>query len=81
MHAHQAQPHYAPSSVGALMDPAFLRAAVNDANGDRRAESTPSPTLRLRWRAAMHAVAAALRRHCHSDASSRAIAAARRSGD
>ena len=63
MHAHQDQPHYAPASVGALMDTAFLRGAVIDANGDRRAETTSSLTLRLRWRGAMHAVAAVFRRH------------------
>jgi hypothetical protein len=62
MHAHQVQPHYAPSSVGALMDPAFLRDAVLDANGDRRAESTVSPSLRRRWQLAIAAIAAALRR-------------------
>jgi hypothetical protein len=63
MHAHQTQPHYAPWSVGALMDPTFLRGTVIDANGDRRAESPSSATLRLRWRIAMHAVAAVFRRH------------------
>jgi len=63
MHAHQDQPHYAPASVGALMDTSFLRGAVIDANGDRRAEATPSATLRLRWRAAMDAVAAVFKRH------------------
>ena len=63
MHAHQDQPHYAPASVGALMDTAFLRGAVIDANGDRPAERTSSATLRLRWRIAMHALAAAFRRH------------------
>jgi hypothetical protein len=63
MHAHQVQPHYAPSSVGALMDPAFLRNAVIDANGDRRAESIASPSLQRRWRMAIDAIAAAFRRH------------------
>lgn len=65
MHAHQDQPHYAPASVGALMDPVFLRAAVIDANGDRHAERTSSARLRLglRWRIAVHAVAAVFRRH------------------
>lgn len=63
MHAHQDQPHYAPASVGALMDPSFLRGAVIDANGDRRAENASSAALRLRWRAAMHAVAAVFKRH------------------
>ena len=55
------QPHYALSSVGALMDPAFLRGAVLDASGDRRDASTSSATLRLRWRAAIRAVAAVFR--------------------
>jgi len=63
MHAHPVQPHYAPTSVGALMDPAFLRNAVIDANGDRRAESTASPSLRQRWRLAVDAITTALRRH------------------
>jgi hypothetical protein len=63
MHAHQDQPHYAPASVGALMDPAFLRAAVNDANSDRRAENTSSATVWLRWRIAIHAVAVVFGRH------------------
>jgi hypothetical protein len=30
MHVVQRQAHYAPSSVGALIDPAFLRRACND---------------------------------------------------
>jgi hypothetical protein len=45
------------------MDPGFLRGAVIDANGDRRAErSTPVP-LRRRWQLVVHAVAAFFRRH------------------
>jgi hypothetical protein len=63
MHDHQTQPHYSPSSVGALMDPAFLRGVMLDTNGDHRAESAPCSTLRLRWRVALHAIAIALRRH------------------
>ena len=63
MHAHRDQPHYAPASVGALMDPGFLRGAVNDANGDRRAENSSSASLWLCWQLAMHAVAIAFRRH------------------
>ena len=63
MHAHGDQPHYAPTSVGALMDPEFLRNAVHDANGDRHEASTPSPELWLRWQVAMQAVAAVFRRH------------------
>jgi hypothetical protein len=45
------------------MDPAFLRGAMIDANGDHRAENTSSAALWLHWRAAMHAVAAVFRRH------------------
>jgi len=63
MDAHHAQPHYAPSSVGGLMDPAFLRSAVMDANGDRRDDAASPQTLRLRWRGALHAIAVAFRRH------------------
>ena len=62
MYTHPTQPHYTPSSVGALMDPGFLRGAVIEANGEHRVESN-SPTLRLRLQMAMHAVAVALRRH------------------
>ena len=36
MHAGQAPLHYAPASVGALMDPAFVRDAVHDAEGEHR---------------------------------------------
>jgi hypothetical protein len=62
MYTHPTQPHYTPSSVGALMDPGFLRSAVIDANGERRTASGAS-TLRMRIQVAMHAVAVALRRH------------------
>jgi hypothetical protein len=63
MHAHPTQPHYAPASVGALMDPEFLRGAVIDANGDRHAEGRAPVPLRLRWQVVVHAVAAVFRRH------------------
>jgi hypothetical protein len=66
MNAHHAQPYYAPSSVGALMDPAFLRHAVMEANGDRHEETVALATLRWRWRGAihaLHAIAAAFQRH------------------
>ncbi|HEV7575829.1 MAG TPA: hypothetical protein VGO85_07280, partial [Caldimonas sp.] len=62
MHAPRAQPRYAPTSVGALMDTTFLRAAMGDANGDRRVEPAPSPTLRRRWSHALRWVAIALKR-------------------
>jgi hypothetical protein len=63
MHAHDAQPHYSPASVGALMDPALLRRAMIDANGGHQPESNSSLALRLRWRLAIHAVAAVFWRH------------------
>ena len=63
MYEHHMQPRYAPTSVGALMDPAFLRHAVMDANGDRRDETATLATLRWRWRGAIHAMAAAFARH------------------
>jgi hypothetical protein len=63
MHDHQTQPHYSPSSVGALMDPAFLRGVMLDTNGDHHAESPSRSTLLVRWRVALHTIAIALRRH------------------
>lgn len=62
MHPHQAQPHYAPASVGGLMDPAFLRDAMIDAYGDRRAVPTSPTTLLLRWRAVMHTITVSFQR-------------------
>jgi hypothetical protein len=63
MHAPQAQPHYTPTSVGGLMDPAFLRGAVIDANGGQAEAGTSWRTVLLRLRAAMRRFAAVLRRH------------------
>jgi hypothetical protein len=44
------------------MDTTFLRAAMGDANGDRRVERASSPTLRRRWSHALRWVAIALKR-------------------
>ena len=63
MYEHHMQPHYAPSSVGALMDPGFLRRAAMEANGDRREEGPSLAILRWRWRDAIHAITAAFARH------------------
>jgi hypothetical protein len=64
MYTRPTEPHYTPSSVGALMDPGFLRSAVIDAQGEHRVKSQASTLrLRLRLQEAMHAVATALRRH------------------
>lgn len=62
MHTHSTQPHYTPASVGALMDPAFLRGAVSEAYGERHGAPTSS-RLGQRVRLAWHAFAAVLRRH------------------
>jgi len=52
-----------PWSVGALMDPVFLRNAMLDANGNRRDEAETLATSRWRWRGTIRAIAAAFRRH------------------
>jgi len=53
MHAGQIHVHYAPSSVGALMDPMFLRAAMCDADGIRREEAASTKLKWLKWKAAI----------------------------
>ena len=63
MHEHHGQAHYAPASVGALIDTAFLRRAAMEANDERRAERTLPSAMRLRWIDAMRALIVALRRH------------------
>ena len=42
-------PYYSPSSVGALMDPGFLREAVNDAGADGRSGSSPESSGMSCW--------------------------------
>jgi hypothetical protein len=58
--------HYTPSSVGALMDPGFLRQAVHDADSppDFRSEPMPSEPL-PRWRVAMGSVIGACLHRLH----------------
>lgn len=66
MHAGQVPLHYTPSSVGALMDPAFLRVAVLDAGGEPHASFSAWPPMPPRLRAAWRAIQstlARLRRH------------------
>ena len=53
MYTPQHQPHYAPSSVGALMDPVFLRQAVNDADEQGFARESAPTVDPARWRAAV----------------------------
>jgi hypothetical protein len=58
MHANQTYPHYSPSWVGGLMDPVFLRHAVNDAEGESHAEDLSSPSRWVNLQAAIGRVAA-----------------------
>ncbi len=53
MHSPNSHPHYAPSSVGALMDPGFLRRAVDDAESQGRAQQAQVPAPKAAWRSAM----------------------------
>ena len=45
MHTVPVQPRYTPSSVGALMDPGFLRQAVNDMVATTDAEGPQIPSI------------------------------------
>jgi hypothetical protein len=76
MHRHLGQPHYAPCSVGALMDPGFLRDAVSDANGERRVEVALFWIVLLCKLAPLGAWAAVVQRHLAT--SSRAVTTALR---
>jgi len=63
MHPSQSQVHYAPASVGALMDPAFLRGVVLDADGVHPpGADTPRIAVKERWRMALRSAASLLRR-------------------
>ena len=53
MHSPHSHPHYAPSSVGALMDPGFLRRAVDDAEAQGHAQRSRVPLPKSAWRCAM----------------------------
>ena len=53
MYTAQDQPHYAPTSVGALMDPLFLRRAVDDASAQGFPQDPASRLPPARWRAAL----------------------------
>ncbi len=58
--------HYTPSSVGALMDPGFLRQAVHDADSPHGLHTKPvlsEPTPR--WRAALHSAMGACLQRLH----------------
>jgi len=61
MHAGQTPLHYAPASVGGLMDPVFLRRAVLDAEGGRHADAgTGATRSRRHWCAAWRRLVARL---------------------
>lgn len=62
MHANQTHLRYAPSWVGGLMDPGFLRHAVHDAEGEHDAEDHTPPSTWLAWKRAADSVAAFFRR-------------------
>ena len=60
MPVNHTQPHYAPSSVGGLMDPAFLRGAMSDVNGGHR-PMTAGVDAAAAWPRLRQAVLAAVR--------------------
>ena len=61
MHTVPVQPRHTPTSVGALMDPVFLRQAVNDMVATTDAEGPQVPSLGDALRAAALRVIATLR--------------------
>ena len=61
MHAGQDSLHYAPASVGALMDTAFLRHAVHDVQGASHPAAEMSPGRRPTWRIALRHMMVQLR--------------------
>jgi hypothetical protein len=58
MYTPRPNPYYSPSSVGALMDPTFLRRAVREAEGRGHANEPLSPSLAKRWRIVIDALMA-----------------------
>ncbi len=63
MRADANQPHYAPASVGGLMDPAFLRIARHDADGASAVVEPQAPALWQRLQGVVQTVVAAIRHH------------------
>jgi hypothetical protein len=61
MHAGQTHFHFTPSSVGGLMDPAFLRAAMQDADGMRLSIKNARSPVAKRWLAVRRAIAVLFR--------------------
>jgi hypothetical protein len=62
MYTPRDQPHFTPASVGPLLDPEFLRIAVNDLTVRSYADRPEHRRVSL-WRVALARVAAAMRRH------------------
>ncbi len=60
MYTPRSQPHFAPFSAGALMDPVFLRRVVSDVEASGHADETRPPPVNARWRIAKCAVTAFL---------------------
>ena len=58
MYTPRANPYYTPSSVGALMDPTFLRRAVREAEGRGHADEPLSPSVAKRLGSMIDAVMA-----------------------
>jgi hypothetical protein len=84
MHESQARIHYAPASVGALIDTALLRRAIRDAEGANPVDAF-APVSRRPWRSAMRAfVNVCLRRgkpgRTGASEDARAIAGVEKSG-
>ena len=63
MHTVTVQPRHTPTSVGALMDPVFLRQAVNDMVATTDAEGPQVPSVSDLVKAAALRVVATLRAH------------------
>ena len=85
MHESQVQIHYAPASVGALIDTALLRRAIRDAEGGH-AGGERVPVSRRPWRLAIRALITLCLRHGQSrrtdvPAGEGAIAGVEKSGD
>ncbi len=62
MHSSQEHSHYQPPSVGALMDPQYLRETVND-GVERRPSTAPASTQAHPWWGMMNSLARLFRRH------------------
>ena len=60
MHAGRDSLHYAPTSVGALMDTEFLRHAAHDVQGGHDAAAQARQRLRPTWRTVLRRAVARL---------------------